>query len=233
MPTWITLVVLAAGLFALDFAIGHREAAAGRPPGMGRLAWRSAAWLLAGLAFAGPVLAWHGTKLGGAYLSSFLIEKAMAADAAFVFVLVFDYFAIPAALRPRALAWAVTGALAARMAIIVSGWALPLRLTAELFGGFLIATGIAFASQRQHELDPERSLALRLLRRLLPVSDHYQGQRFLLRRDGMLMATPLLAALVLLDTVDGFFMVPITLIFAITKSPLVVAASNLFALLGL
>src|SRR6266516_688536 len=105
MPTWITLVVLAAGLFALDFAIGHREAAAGRPPGMGRLAWRSAAWLLAGLAFAGPVLAWHGTKLGGAYLSSFLIEKAMAADAAFVFVLVFDYFAIPAALRPRALAW--------------------------------------------------------------------------------------------------------------------------------
>lgn len=120
MPTWITLVFLAGGLFAWDFAIGRREATAGRRPGMGRLAWRSAAWLLAGLAVAGPVLAWHGTKLGGAYLSSFLIEKAMAADAAFVFVLVFDSFAVPAALRPRALSWAVAGALATRMVIVVT-----------------------------------------------------------------------------------------------------------------
>jgi len=233
MPTWITLVFLAGGLFAWDFAIGRREATAGRRPGMGRLAWRSTAWLLAGLAVAGPVLAWHGTNLSGAYLSSFLIEKAMAADAAFVFVLVFDSFAVPAALRPRALSWAVAGALATRMVIVVTGWALPLRLTAEFFGVFLVATGIAFASQRQHALDPERSLALRLLRRVLPVTDRYQGQRFLVRRGGVLMATPLLGAVVLLDTVDGFFMLPITLVFAITKSPLVVAASNLFALLGL
>lgn len=234
VPLWawvgvlgVIVVMLAVDLFAHREAhvVGLREAAA----------W-STVWVALGIAF-GAVVWWQwGAEFAAQYYAGYVIEKSLAVDNVFVFAIIFSYFAVPREYQHRVLFYGVLGALIFRAAFIAAGSVLIASFAWILyvFGAFLVATGIRMALHRNETIDPERSLVLRLFRRLVPVTDVYHGQRFLIRHAGRWMATPLLAVLVLVEVTDIVFAVDsIPAIFAVTQQPFLVFTSNAFAILGL
>ena len=234
VPLWAWVAVLAVilGMLAVDL-LAHRRAHVVRP--REALAW-SAVWVALGLAFGVVVWAAWGPEAGGEYLAGYLIEKSLAVDNVFVIALLFGVLAVPRALQHRVLFYGVLGALVFRALFIGAGSVILDRAhwVLYLFGAFLLYTGVKMARHRQIEVHPERNPVLRLVRRVIPVSDGYHGQRFLLRRGGRLVATPLLVALVAIETTDIVFAVDsIPAIFAVTSEPFLVFTSNAFAILGL
>lgn len=234
VPLWawfavlaVILAMLAVDLFAHRDAhvIGVREAAA----------W-SAVWVAFGVGFG--VLVWitSGAEYGQQYFAGYLIEKSLAVDNVFVWAIVFSYFAVPRELQHRVLFFGVVGALIFRGAFIAGGSALIASFGAILyvFAAFLIVTGYRMLRQRNEHLDPEKSRTLRLFRRYVPMTDAFHGQRFLVRIGGAVVATPLLAVLVLVEVTDIVFAVDsIPAIFAVTDVPFLVFTANAFAILGL
>jgi tellurite resistance protein TerC len=221
------LVMLAVDLVAHRHAhvVSTREAAI----------W-SAVWVALGLAFAGALWAWQGATAAGQYLAGFLIEKSLAVDNIFVFALLFTYFAVPRQYRHRVLFYGVLGALVFRAAFIAAGASLleTFHVTIYVFGAFLVLTGVKMARSRDHEVHPDRNPVLRLVRRALPMTDRYHGQRFWVRQGARWVATPLFAVLVAVETTDVIFAVDsIPAIFAVTSEPFLVFTSNAFAILGL
>jgi tellurite resistance protein TerC len=235
-----TLGVLA--LLALDLGVFHRQAHEVR--------FREAlTWSVVWVALAGAFNLWlwwyasqrfgaeTGGRLGLEFLAGYLIEKALSVDNVFVFALVFTAFAIPPALQHRVLFYGILGALVFRALFIAAGSALmDYRWVVVAAGVFLVLTGIKMMVMGGKPADPRASPALRVLRRFLPVSDRLDGQRFLVREggSGRLMATPLLAALAVIEVADVVFAIDsVPAIFAITREPLIVFTSNVFAILGL
>jgi len=173
-----------------------------------------------------------GPTTAGEYYAGNVIEKALSVDNVFVFA----YFAVPVEYQYRVLFWGVVGALVLRVVFVLVGAELleTYDWMVYVFGAFLIYTGIRMASHSNQEVHPERNPVLRLLRRVLPLTDGYRGQKLLVRERGKLMATPLLAVLVAVETTDVVFAVDsIPAIFAITTNTFVVWTSNAFAILGL
>jgi tellurite resistance protein TerC len=165
-----------------------------------------------------------------------VIEKSLSVDNLFVFLMIFHYFATPAIYQHRILFWGIIGALVMRAIFIAAGTALldAFHWMIYVFGGFLIVTGIKMLLQGDRKLDPGKNPIARLFRRLTPVTENYSGQRFFVRRDGRLWATPLLLVLVVVETTDVIFAVDsIPAIFAVTRDPFIVYTSNVFAILGL
>jgi tellurite resistance protein TerC len=229
--TLFTLFVLA--LLAVDLGVFHRQAHA---VSLREAAIWSAVWIALGLAFGAGVFVVSGQERGLEYLTGYLIEKSLSVDNIFVFVLVFTYFAVPAAYQHRVLFWGVVGALAMRGTLIVVGAELLERFHAVIyvFGAIVVFSGIRMLTQRHEELHPERNPAVRLIRRFLPVTPTYQGQRFFVRERGALLLTPLAIVLVIIETTDLVFAVDsIPAIFAVTRDPFIVYTSNVFAILGL
>ena len=234
VPLWawfavlgLILAMLAVDLFAHRHAhvIGVREAAA----------W-SAVWVVIGVGFGALIWWYYGADLGQQYFAGYLIEKSLAVDNVFVWAIIFGYFAVPRELQHRVLFLGVLGALVFRGIFIAGGAVLIERFTwiLYLFAAFLIYTGYRMVRQRNSHLDPGSSRALRLFRRHVPMTDAYHGQRFVIRRDGMLFATPLLAVLLLVEVTDVIFAVDsIPAIFAVTDEPFLVFTANAFAILGL
>ncbi|HET9722308.1 MAG TPA: TerC family protein [Actinomycetota bacterium] len=230
---WVGFVGLILSLLALDLFVFHREAH--------EVSFREATkfsvfWIALGLAFGALIFIWLGPEAGGEYLAGYLIEKSLAVDNIFVFALIFGYFAVPAKYQHRVLFWGVVGALIFRAGFIAGGAALleSFHWTIYLFGAFLVFTGIRMARHRNEEMHPERNPALRLFKRVIPTTDDYRGQRFVVRHAGKLVATPLMAVLVLVETTDIIFAVDsIPAIFAVTSDPFLVFTSNAFAILGL
>ena len=221
------LAMLAVDLFAHRHAhvIGVREAAA----------W-SAVWVVIGVGFGALIWWYYGADLGQQYFAGYLIEKSLAVDNVFVWAIIFGYFAVPRELQHRVLFLGVLGALVFRGIFIAGGAVLIERFSwiLYLFAAFLIYTGYRMVRQRNSHLDPGSSRALRLFRRHVPMTDAYHGQRFVIRRDGMLFATPLLAVLLLVEVTDVIFAVDsIPAIFAVTDEPFLVFTANAFAILGL
>jgi tellurite resistance protein TerC len=205
--------------------IGVREAAA----------W-SMVWVICGVGFGGLVW-WHfGAELGQQYFAGYLIEKSLAVDNVFVWAIIFSYFAVPREFQHRVLFLGVLGALVFRGVFIAAGSVLisSFGWVLYLFAAFLLYTGWKMISRRNEHLDPEQSRALRLFRRWVPMTEAYHGQKFLIRRNGVLLATPLLAVLVLVEVTDIVFAVDsIPAIFAVTDEPFLVFTANAFAILGL
>ncbi|MGX5657635.1 TerC family protein [Geodermatophilus nigrescens] len=234
VPFWLWLAVLggivamlAVDLFAHRRAhvIGVREAAA----------W-SAVWVALGAGFGAWVWAAYGAEYGQQYYAGYLIEKSLAVDNVFVWAIVFTFFAVPREYQHRVLFYGVLGALVLRGAFIAGGAALIENFSwvLYLFAAFLLVTGWRMLRQRDEHVDPSRSRTLRLFRRLVSMTDAYHGQRFLVRRGGVLLATPLLAVLVLVEVTDVVFAVDsIPAIFAVTDEPFLVFTANAFAILGL
>ncbi len=243
-----TLFVL--GMLALDLGVFHREAHEVRFKEA--LGW-SVVWVTLALIFgyglhqyalwkfpldprlAGLDHAALATQTGLEYLTGYVVEKSLSVDNIFVFVVIFTYFAIPAKYQHRVLFYGIIGALVFRIIFISLGAVLmQFHWVIWVFGVFLILTGIKLLFIPGKPIDPEKNPVIRLLRRLLPVTPKIEGQKFFVRHDGVLHATPLFICLVFMELTDIVFAVDsVPAIFAITKEPLIVFTSNVFAILGL
>ena len=157
-------------------------------------------------------------------------------DNIFVFLVIFQYFAVPSFLQPKVLRWGIIGALVMRLIFILAGAALlnAFHWMIFVFGGILLFTAFRLATQKEHQVHPERNPVIRLFRRFMPVAPDYQGDRFFARVDGRLLATPLFVVLLMIETTDVVFAIDsIPAIFAVTRDPFIVYTSNAFAILGL
>ena len=229
---WLAVLGLIVGMLAVDL-FAHRRA---HVIGVREAAGWSALWVLIGIGFGAWVWWAHGAEFGQQYFAGYLIEKSLAVDNVFVWAIIFTFFAVPREYQHRVLFFGVLGALVLRGLFIAGGSALIATFgwVLYLFAAFLLWTGYRMLRQRDEHIDPSRSRALRLFRRFIPMTDAYHGQRFLVRRDGALLATPLLAVLVLVEVSDVVFAVDsIPAIFAVTDEPFLVFTANAFAILGL
>jgi tellurite resistance protein TerC len=230
---WVALAVLVVGMLALDLFVFHRDA---HEVSLREAAAWSAVWIGLGLAFGGLVFATRGAQAGGEYLAGYLIEKSLSMDNVFVFAMIFGYFAVPARYQHRVLFWGVVGAIVFRAIFIAAGAALleAFHFLIYGFGLLLLFTGWKMWRSRGHGIDPARNPVLRVVRRIVPSTDEYHGQRFFVRHAGRLLATPLFAVLVVVESSDIMFAIDsIPAIFAVTTDPFIVFTSNVFAILGL
>jgi tellurite resistance protein TerC len=240
-------------LLALDLGVFHREA---HVVGFREAATWSAVWVILSLGFNfllyryalwkfahdPRLLAVPGFDAAAAawrvsleFLTGYLIEKSLSVDNIFVFVLVFGYFAIPAKYQHRVLFYGILGALIFRAIFIALGAALmQYHWVVVLFGAFLILTGLKMMFASEKPIEPEKNLLIRVFRRFVPVTPVLHGQSFFVRTAGRVHATPLLVALLFLEATDIIFAVDsVPAIFALTREPLIVFTSNIFAILGL
>ncbi len=240
-------------LLALDLGVFHRKAhtVSFREASLWSAVWISlalafnfalygyAAWkfardpaLLAAPGFDPDAAARH---IGIEFLAGYVVEKTLSLDNIFVFVIVFTFFAIPALYQHRILFFGLIGALACRAVFIMAGAALlQYHWMSLLFGAFLIGTGVKMAVTPEKKLEPEMNPLIRLFKRFVPVTGSLHGQRFFIRRKGALHATPLFVALLFIEMSDIVFAIDsVPAIFAITREPMVVFTSNIFAILGL
>ncbi len=234
VPAWAwavfagsVLAVLAADLFLHRRAheIAAREAAA----------W-TAVWIAAGLGFGGVLWLWQGGDTAQAYLAGYLIEKSLSLDNIFVFAVIFAAFAIPPRNQHRVLMFGIIGALVMRAVFIVIGIAAleAFHAVIYVFGVVLLYAAVRMARGGVGHPQPRRNPVLRLLTRILPVTGQLHGQRFLVRDGTRVLATPLLLALIVVETTDVVFAVDsIPAILAVTTDTFVVFTSNVFALLGM
>jgi tellurite resistance protein TerC len=227
-------------LLALDLGIFHRHAHA---VGFRESLMWSVVWIVIALGFNFGLYRYAastfgeetGARIGLEFLTGYIVEKSLAVDNLFVFVLVFQYFAVPPKLQHRVLFYGIIGALLFRGAFIALGSVL-MRYEAVVlvFGAFLLLTGVKMLWSPEQKIEPERNPLLRLLRRCVPVTPQLQGQRFFVRRGNRWYATPLLVTLLCVESSDIIFAVDsVPAIFAISREPLIVFTSNVFAILGL
>jgi len=230
---WFAFVGVILGLLALDLFVFHKDA---HTVSVREATIWSIIWVTLGLAFGGVVWLWLGAQSGGEYFAGYLIEKALSVDNIFVFAMVFAYFAVPAKYQHRVLFWGIVGAIVFRAIFIVGGAELlkSFHWLIYVFGAILLFTGLKMAFGGETEVHPEKNPALKLLRRVMPLTNQYHGQKFFVRIAGTLTATPLFAVLLIVETTDILFAIDsIPAIFAVTREPFIVFASNAFAILGL
>jgi len=250
---FLALVLL---FLALDLGVFHREAheIRMREAVTWTVIWIAAALTFGALVYFGYERHWLGLGLdvpqldgsvrptvGGLeaarlFLTGYVVEKSLSMDNVFVIALIFGFFGVPSRYQHRVLFWGILGALVMRGLMIWIGAALIHQFSwvIYVFGGFLMLTAIRMAVMSSDSIDPEKNLLVKLVRRLFPVSDYYDGQRFFTRLNGRIAATPLMLALVMVEFTDVVFAVDsIPAIFAITADPFLVLTSNVFAILGL
>jgi len=227
-------------LLAIDLGVFHREAHV--VTFRESLSW-SVVWVTVALLFNyvfyryasaqfGPEA---GTRLGLEFLTGYVVEKSLAVDNIFVFVLVFAYFGIPLQYQHRVLFYGIIGALVFRAVFIALGSVLmQYHAVVLLFGALLLLTGVKMLFAPEQKIEPDKNPVIRLFRRIMPITPQLHGQSFVVRLGGRWHATPLMVALVFLELSDVIFAVDsVPAIFAITSEPLIVFTSNVFAILGL
>ncbi len=196
----------------------------------------SAFWIALALVFAGGIFAFGGSGKGTEFLTGYVIEKSLSVDNVFIFLVIFQYFAVPPILQPKVLHWGILGALGMRLVFILVGAALlsAFHWMIFVFGGLLLLTAGRLAFQKEHEVHPERNPLIKLVKRFVPMTNGYGSGEFFAKENGVLMATPLLAVLLMVESTDLVFALDsIPAIFAVTRDPFIVFTSNAFAILGL
>jgi tellurite resistance protein TerC len=230
---WVAFLTFLAAVLFVDLGLLHRDAH--RVALREALSW-TAAWIGLAALFGVVLWAWRGGSVAGQFAAGYLIEWSLSVDNVFVFVLVFAHFAVPEAYQHRVLFWGVLGAVALRLTFILGGAALLHRFEwiVYVFGGLLIVTAVRFLREREREKGFEEGLVLRAVRRVVPLTEGYEGQRLMVRRAGRLMGTPLLAVLAIVEASDVVFAIDsIPAVFSVTTDAFVVFASNALAILGL
>jgi tellurite resistance protein TerC len=221
-------------MLSLDLGVFHRRAHV--------VSWKeavswSAVWIGLAAVFCGGLYVFFGADKALEFAAGFVIEKALAIDNIFVFMIIFRAFAIPATEQHRVLFWGVLGALVMRAAFIFAGAAVITRFHWAMygFGALLVFTGLRLMFQRdQNDDDPQNSAALRFFTRVMPATTEFDGDSFTLVKDGKRYATPLLLALFVIEVSDLIFAVDsIPAIFAVTTDRFLVFTSNIFAIMGL
>jgi tellurite resistance protein TerC len=242
MWLWIVFILFVLAALFVDFVVlkkqGSHEVSVPEA-----IRW-SAVWVALSMAFNG-LLWWaflqdQGSAIANAkaleFLTGYLIEKSLAVDNIFVFLMIFTYFSVPPAYQKRVLMIGIIGAIVLRtLMILVGGWLISqFHWVLYLFGAFLLLTGIKMWWAADKEPNLEDNPALKLLRRMLPVSKHFDGENFWTTQNGARIATPLLLVVALVGFTDVIFAVDsIPAIYAITSDPFIVLTSNIFAILGL
>jgi tellurite resistance protein TerC len=237
---YVAFTTLVFVLLALDLGVFHRKAHA---PSFREAALWMCVWVGLALLFCVGLYHYIGWNFGDVrakqaaleFLTGYVVEESLSLDNMFVFVLIFAYFQIPTEFHHRVLFYGILGALLFRGIFIALGSTLlQFSWVVILFGIFLIFTGLKMMMGREHQVDPEKSWVMRLLRKIVPVTPNLAGQQLFTRINGKLHATPLLLTLAAVETADIIFAVDsVPAIFAITHEPFVVYSSNVFAILGL
>jgi tellurite resistance protein TerC len=240
---WVAFNVFVLAMLALDLGVFHRDA---HEVSMREAVSWSVVWIGLALVFnvviyfywndIMPTSDYTPSDAALLFLTGYLIEKSLSVDNVFVFALVFSSFAVPAAYQHRVLFWGILGALIMRAGMIFAGAALIAQFhwIIWIFGGFLIFTGIRMLQSSDHAVDPSNHTVVRWLKWVMPMTDTYEGQRFTVIKNGIRMATPLMAVLLVIEFTDLIFAVDsIPAIFAVTTDPFIVYTSNVFAILGL
>ncbi len=230
---WVAFNIFVLGMLALDLGMFHRKAhtISPREATAGCLVWVTLALL-----FNGGIYIWLGSEKALEFFTGYLIEYSLSVDNLFVFIIIFSYFAVPAAYHYRVLFWGILGALIMRGLFIWTGVLLLQRFhwVIYVFGAFLVFTGIKMLTKLESSVHPENNPVIRVLRRLMPLSSQYEGQRFFVKRDARWAATPLFVVLLVVESTDLIFAVDsVPAIFAVSRDPFIVYTSNVFAILGL
>jgi tellurite resistance protein TerC len=230
---WIGLLALIMVLLMVDLLVVHRE---GHEVYTREAAIESVVWISIGLAF-GLVVWWgFGGSAAGEYYSGYLIEKSLSVDNVFVWALIMSYFLVPRRYQHRVLFWGIFGALVLRAVFIFAGVALIEKFDWVLyvFGAFLLYTAIKLVVSDDAHVDPSNSKFLKLVHKIVPLTDELDGQRLFTRKNGHRVATPLFAVLLLVEATDVLFAVDsVPAVLAVSREQFIVFASNAFAILGL
>lgn len=240
---WVVFNLFVLLMLALDLGVFHRHSH--EVKFKEALGW-SAAWIALALCF-NALIFWKWNQMmpnsdysnreaGLAFLTGYLIEKALSVDNIFVFLMIFAYFKVPAMYQHKVLFWGIIGALVMRAICIAVGAELlkQFHWLIYVFGAFLILTGIKMLRHNNQKLDPGKNLVLRAFRRFVPTTDEYHGDKFWIIQNGRRAATPLFVALIMVEISDLIFAVDsIPAILAVTRDTFLVYTSNVFAILGL
>jgi tellurite resistance protein TerC len=230
---WVGFNALVLLLLVLDLKVFHRHAHEVKAK---EAAIWSVVWITLSLLFNLFIYYEFGAAKATEFLTGYLIEKSLSVDNLFVFVLIFGYFNVPARFQHRILFWGILGALVMRASLILIGSFLITQFAwiIYLFGAFLVYTGIRMALEDEVKVEIESNPIIKLLRRWFPVTESYEGQKFMVKKENRWTMTPMLVVLMLIESTDLVFALDsIPAIFAITKDSFIVYTSNIFAILGL
>jgi tellurite resistance protein TerC len=233
---WILFNLFALGLLVVDLRVFHRPGHVVRF--REALGW-SAMYISLAAIFAAVLYFWQGHQAALEFVTGYVLELSLSVDNLFVFLLIFNYFAVPDRLQHRVLFWGILGALVLRGIFIGAGVGLIHRFhwVLYLFGALLIYSGIRVCMSGDRQVDPAKNPVVRVVRRWIPVTSDYRNGKFFVRvaqENGRLYATPLLIVLLVIETTDVMFAVDsIPAILAITLNAFIVYTSNVFAILGL
>ncbi len=230
---WIFFHLFVFAMLYVDLACLHKNCHEVR--------WREALgwsffWIALALVFCAGVWKIEGPSRGMQFLSGYLLEESLSVDNLFVFLLIFSYFKVPAQYQHKVLFWGIIGALVMRAVFIFTGVALIRRFewTIYLFGAFLVFTGFKLFTDDEKEIEPDKNPVVLLLRRFMPVSPAYEGERLFVRRENRWWATPLFVVLLVIETSDIIFAIDsIPAVLSVSTDPFIVYTSNIFAILGL
>ena len=230
---WIVFHAFVFGMLALDLGVFHRKAhvVSAKEAGI----W-TAVWVSLALLFALGLWQLESAEVALTFLTGYVIEESLSVDNIFVIVMIFAYFGIPPKYQHRVLFWGILGALVMRGTFIGLGALLVAKFhwILYVFGALLVITGIRMAIRSDEQFDAEKNPIMRGMRRWLPITPRYDGQKFFTVENGRRVATPLFLVLVMVEFTDLIFAVDsIPAIFGVTSDPFIVYTSNVFAVLGL
>jgi tellurite resistance protein TerC len=230
---WLGFAVVMTVIFIIDVGVFSRKSH--------EVKFREALlWTLAWVSLAGAFNVWVHVAMGQEkaleFLAGYLIEESLSVDNLFVFIMIFSYFRISRVHQPKILKWGILGALVMRGIFIFAGIGLieMFHWMTYLFGGVLLFTGAKMAFGGEEHVEPEKNLLVRLVARFLPITKRIRDDRFFIRKGGKIAATPLFLALLVVESSDVIFAVDsIPAVLAVTRDPLIVYTSNIFAIMGL
>ncbi len=230
---WLLFNLIALGLLVLDLRVFHRP---GRAVRFGEALGWSAFYVGVAAAFAVVVYFWQGHQAGLEFVTGYVLELSLSVDNLFVFLVIFNFFAVPDEQQHRVLFWGIIGALVMRGIFIGAGVSLISRFhwIFYIFGALLVYSGIRVCIAGQHQIDPATNPLVKTLRKWMHVTPDYQGGKFFARRENALYVTPLFVVLLVIETTDVLFAVDsIPAILGITLNAFIVYTSNVLAILGL
>lgn len=231
---WIIFNLIIFAVLTIDLKFVHKNAHA---VSVKEAALWSIFWVMVALCFNAGIYFYMGHEKALQFLTGYVIEKSLSVDNLFVFLMIFDYFAVPPKYQPRVLHWGILGALVMRFILILAGTALiqMFHWIIYIFGGLLVFTGIKTAFQKDQKVEPEKNHLLKLFKKFLPIAARdFIDQKFFIRINGIIHATPLFVVLVLIESSDLVFAVDsIPAVLAISRDPFIVYTSNVFAIMGL